>query len=180
MYREALAIRERAFGDHPVTAQSHNNLGVFLRGVGQEERALAHLQRALAIHRTAFGESHTEVGIAHANVASVFKALGRVDEAERAFRSALASIASAMGERYWVYGQIQYNYGLLLRDTGRLAAAAPVMVRGYEVVRDGLGAESRRALTMVEGLAETYDRLGEGEVAASYRRLLPASKDRQQ
>jgi serine/threonine protein kinase/tetratricopeptide (TPR) repeat protein len=177
MYREALAIRERTFGDHPVTAQSHNNLGVFLRGVGQEERALEHLQRALAIHRKAFGESHIEVGIAHANVASVLKALGRVDEAERAFRSALASIASAMGERYWVYGQIEYNYGILLRDTGRPAAAAPVMVRGYEVVRDGLGAKSRRALTMVEGLAEIYDRLGQPDVAASYRRLLPASKD---
>jgi serine/threonine-protein kinase len=177
MYTEALAIRERTFGSHPVTAQSHNNLGVFLRGVGQEDRALEHLQRALAIHRTAFGESHTEVGIAHANVASVLKALGRVEQAERAFRSALASIASAMGKRYWVYGQIEYNYGILLRDTGRLAAAAPVMVRGYEVVRDGLGADSRRAQAMVEGLAEIHDRLGQSGIAASYRRLLPAAKD---
>jgi serine/threonine-protein kinase len=177
MYMEALAIRERTFGDHPVTAQSHNNLGVFLRGVKQEDRALEHLQRALAIHRAAFGESHTEVGIAYANVASVLKALGRADEAERAFQSALAAIASAMGERYWVHGQIEYNYGLLLRDTGRLAAAAPIMVRGYEVVRDGLGADSRRALAMVEGLAEIHDRLGQSDVAATYRRLLPAAED---
>jgi serine/threonine protein kinase/tetratricopeptide (TPR) repeat protein len=176
MYREALAIRERTFGDHPVTAQSHNNLGVFLRGLKQEARALEHLQRALAIHLAAFGESHIEVGIAHANVASVLKALGRTDEAERAFRSALASIESAMGRRYWVYGQIEYNYGVLLRDTGRPAAAAPVMVRGYEVVRDGLGASSRRALTMVEGLANLYEQLGQADAATSYRRLLSGSE----
>jgi tetratricopeptide (TPR) repeat protein len=173
MYREALAIRERTFGDHPVTAQSHNNLGVFLRGVGQDARALEHLQRALAIHRAAFGERHLETGIAHANVASVLKALGRAGAAEDAYRSALASIESAMGRRYWVYGQTEYNYGLLLRDTGQLAAAAPLMVRGYEVVRDGLGAQSRRAQTMVEGLAQLHDRLGQADVAASYRALLP-------
>jgi serine/threonine-protein kinase len=176
MYLEALAIRERTFGDHPVTAQSHNNFGVFLRGLGQESRALEHLQKALTVHRTAFGESHIEVGIAYANVASVLKALGRVDEADRAFQSALGSIESAMGRRYWVYGQIEYNYGLLLRDAGRLADAETLMVRGYEVVRDGLGADSRRALTMVEGVALLYERLGQTERAATYRRLLPASE----
>jgi serine/threonine protein kinase/tetratricopeptide (TPR) repeat protein len=173
MYAEALAIRARIFGDHPVTAQSHNNLGVFLRGLGQQERALEHLQRALAIHRAAFGEHHMEVGIAHANVASVLKAIGRVDEAEQSFQSALASIGTAMGTRYWVYGQIEYNFGTLLRDTGRLAAAAPVMIRGYEVVRDALGADSRRALTMVEGVADILQELGHTDRAESYRRLLP-------
>ncbi len=177
MYREALAIRERTFGDHPITAQSHNNLGVFLRGQGQEARALEHLQRALAIHITAFGENHTEVGIAHANVASALKSLGRVDEAERGFQSALASIEASVGRDHWIYGQLDFNYGLLLRDTGRLDAAATHMVGGYKIARDRLGAGNRRVLFMVETVADVYERLGQSERAASYRRLLPAAED---
>ena len=176
LYLEALAIRERVFGDHPITAQSHNNLGVFLQVAGRDETALHHKQRALDIYRKALGESHQDVGIAHANLGTALKALGRMAEAERAFQSALASIASSMGRRHWLHGQIEYNYGALLRDTDRLTEAETLMVRGYERVRDALGAESRRALTMVEGVAQLYERLGQADRAATYRRLLPASE----
>jgi serine/threonine protein kinase/tetratricopeptide (TPR) repeat protein len=173
IYMEALAIREQVFGDHPATALSHNNIGVFLNGTGRAAEALPHTQRALDIHRKAFGERHQQVGIAYANVASTLQALDRTEEAERAFQSALVSIEGSMGRRHWLYGQVQYNYGILLRDTGRLKNAEALMVAGYEGVRDGLGKESRRALRMLEGVAQLYERLGQGDRAASYRRLLP-------
>ena len=81
-----------------------------------------------------------------------------------------------MGRRHWLHGQIEYNYGALLRDTDRLTEAETLRVRGYERVRDALGAESRRALTMVEGVAQLCERLGQADRAATYRRLLPASE----
>jgi len=173
MYLEALEIRERTLGDHPLTAQSHNNYGVFLRNQGQVEEALTHLRRALEIHRSRFGEEHLDVGIAYTNLASALKSLGRFDEAQAAYESALASVEGSMGRTYWVYGQVQYNYGVLFRDAGRYAEAEPLMVAGYETVRDGLGADSRRALLAVEGIVELYDQWDRPATAATYRSLLP-------
>jgi serine/threonine protein kinase/tetratricopeptide (TPR) repeat protein len=177
-YREALAIRERTLGEHPDTAQSHNNLGVFLRGRGQEEEALPHLRRALEIHRAAFGENHLEVAIAYTNLASALKSLGRTEEAAASYEASLASLENSMGRDYWVYGQVEYNYGVLLRDTGRFAEAEELMVRGYESVRDALGADSGRALAITEGIVDLYEQWGKTDEEAKYRALLPRGEGR--
>jgi eukaryotic-like serine/threonine-protein kinase len=178
MYKEALDLRERTFGpDHPMTGQSENNYGVFLRGIGRAAEALPHLERSLAIDRAHFGEKHLDVGIAYANLASVYGSLDRFDDAEAAYKSALASIAGSMGRKYWVYGQTQYNYGELLRHRGRMAAAEPLLVQGYQRVRDGLGQDARRTQLILKGLVDFYDAWKRPKQAAEYRALLTAGED---
>ncbi len=174
MYEEALAIREQALGDHPLTAQSHNNFGVFLRGVGRVDEAIPHLERAVEIHRASFGDVHREVGIAYSNLASAQRSAGRNEDAGANYQAALTAIEGSMGREYWVYGQVAYNYGVLLRDERRFAEAEALMVPGYESVRDSLGENSRRALAMVEGVVTLYEDWNKLEQAATYRALLPA------
>jgi tetratricopeptide (TPR) repeat protein len=177
-YLEALELREAALGDHPLTAQSHNNFGVFLRGEGRVDAAIPHLARAVEIHRAAFGDDHREVGIAYGNLASAQKRLGELEGAEASYQMALASLEASMGRDYWVYGQIAYNYGVLLRDEGRFVEAESFMVPGYENVRDALGDDSRRALAMVEGIVTLYEDWGKPERVAAYRDLLPKDEGR--
>ena len=179
MYLEALEIREATFGAHPVAAQSYNNFGVFLRNQGRGEEALPHLERALAIHREAVGEDHLNVGIAWANLAAAQRALGRLGEAGRSYEAALSSIERSMGPDYWVYGQIEFNYGVFFRGQERYAEAEQHMVAGYEVVRDGLGAESRRTLLAIDGLVQLYEQWGRPDEAQAYRDLLPNPVDEQ-
>jgi eukaryotic-like serine/threonine-protein kinase len=170
IYEEALALRRKAFGDdHPMTSQSHNNYAVFLRAVGRVEESLPHQQRALAINVARFGENHREVGIGYTNLASAFRGLGRHAEAEAAYQSALKSIQLASGPTYWVYGNIEYNYGSFLRDRQRMDEAERLMVHGYSVVRDGLGPSSQRARAMAKGLADFYEARGRADLAAEYR-----------
>ena len=149
-----------------------------LRGIGRGEEALTHSRRALEIYRSSLGDEHRDVGIAYSNLATGLRGLGRVDEAAEAYKAALESLEGSMGRDYWVYGQVEYNYGVLLRDEGRFADAEPLMVRGYENVRDALGAESRRALTMVEGVVKLYDDWGNPDQADAYRALLPDDEGR--
>lgn len=176
MYRETLAIREKRFGNHPITAQSYNNLGVFLRGRGDEAGALEHQRRGLEIYRSVLGEHHLEVGIAHANVAAALRGLKRYDEAEASYKASLAAIGGSMGPKYWVYGNIESNYGTFLRDQKRFSEAEARIVRGYEVMRDGLGAEARRTLLVLDTLVQFYEKWGKPARAAEYRKLIPAKR----
>jgi len=174
MYREALELREQTFGVHPFTAQSHNNLSVFLRGENRIEDALLHARKAVEIYRGALGDRHRDVGIAYSNLASVLKSLARVDEAEAAYRASLGAIEASMGREYWVYGQVEYNYGVLLRDAGRFAAAEPLIVRGYQLLLKGLGPANGRTRQAAEGAGELYERWGRPAQAAEYRKLASA------
>src|SRR5262245_38514800 len=50
LYREALERREKQFGsEHPKTARSASDLGLYLKKLGQNDQALVYLRRALEI-----------------------------------------------------------------------------------------------------------------------------------
>jgi eukaryotic-like serine/threonine-protein kinase len=176
MYRESLAIRQKTMGDHPITASSHNNLGVFLRGLGDQDGGLEQQELALAMYRRALGENHRDVALAHANMAAAYRGLGRKEEATRSYLAALAAMEASMGRKYWAYGQVQFNYGTFLRDQRRFIEAEPLIVQGYESVRDGLGAASRRAQQSLEGVITLYEQWGKPARAAEYRKLVVAGK----
>jgi serine/threonine protein kinase/tetratricopeptide (TPR) repeat protein len=178
LYREALEIRQRVLGDHPLTAQSHNNLGVFLRGIGEEEAALEHAEKALEVYRASLGDDHRDVGIAYSNLASSYSNLERVEEAEASYRAGIASLEASMGSDYWVTGQVEYNLGVLLRDQQRFVEAEQLMVPGYEKIRDALGESSNRAQLTLEGVIKLYEDWGKPEQAAAYRALLSEDNGR--
>src|SRR5262249_23540211 len=57
--RQALAIRERLFGDrHYTLAQSLGGIGMTLRRLGRHEEALAYHRRAVAVREATVGPDH--------------------------------------------------------------------------------------------------------------------------
>jgi tetratricopeptide (TPR) repeat protein len=81
--REALAIREQAFGpEHRDVADSLSTLGEFLRAMGQYAEAEELHRRALRIRETLGGADHPDVAESLNNLALVHVAQSRYDEAE--------------------------------------------------------------------------------------------------
>ncbi len=171
-YREALEIRERILGEHALTAQSYNNLGVFLRTRGDEKAALPHLRRALEIYRRIKGENHPDVAIAWTNLARTLSALKQDIEAESTYLAALRSADNSVGREYWVYSQIEHNYGAFLCDRRRYREAEPLLLRSYEGLKKGLGSDARRTQMAVEKIVDFYVKTGRPAQASRYRALL--------
>jgi tetratricopeptide (TPR) repeat protein len=88
--REALGLREQAFGTHHArTAQSINNLGVLLYESGRYDEAVTEYQRALPLYEEVYGPEHPEVAALLGNIGQSALMAGRVDEGEPLLRRSL-------------------------------------------------------------------------------------------
>ncbi len=88
---EVLAIRTKLFGaDSFPVARTRFNMGVVASTMDNNARGLELIDGALVVFRKRLGENHVEVGQALRNRAVCLKGLGRLDEALRDARQALA------------------------------------------------------------------------------------------
>ena len=165
-----LAAVERAFGpDHAafadaldVTGQAALRAGRFDVAVGHHERAVA-LQRRLGLGDAALAPLLSNYGLA-------LKQMGRLADAERAYREALDRFPADADGRL----SAQNNLAGLLADRGAYAQAEPL----YQAVirsRRALGPEAAPTLVATENnLARLYLDAGDpARAEAAYRALRP-------
>ncbi|KAA3656155.1 MAG: tetratricopeptide repeat protein [Chloroflexi bacterium] len=89
-YRRALQIREQLFKpDHPLIAQSLNNLGFLLHLLGEYPEASLYLKRALNIRKHNLDPGHPETAISYNNFGYLLQSMGKYDEAQDNFENAL-------------------------------------------------------------------------------------------
>ena len=124
---EAVGYYRRALAQKPDFVEAHYNLANGLKRLGRLEEAAAAYRAALLLR--------PELMPAHHNLATTLLALGRAEEAVGAFERALASEATAAGER---------DLGLALEQLGRL---------------DNAIAAYRRALALPNARADIYSNL---------------------
>lgn len=99
LFEEALALRREALGDDdPAVAETRFRLGRALTESGDWDRAEDELQAAFAIARDAGAEALSAEVLER--WASVAAERGRLDEAERRYRRALASLRRIYGGRH--------------------------------------------------------------------------------
>ncbi|MBK7876611.1 MAG: serine/threonine protein kinase [Planctomycetes bacterium] len=92
LLREALAIRERAFGRQSLEyALSLQSLARHAYAVGDYAAAVALLDEALPIHRAAGSSTHADVSGLQNDLAAALRNLGREAEAEALHEAALAA-----------------------------------------------------------------------------------------
>src|SRR5262249_59954955 len=90
---------------------------LYLRSKRYDE-TLNTLDVVLALRRKALGADAEPVGRTLANIGTVSKEAGRLDEAERAFRDALAVLVPKLGEQNLDVASVRMNLGDLLRRRG--------------------------------------------------------------
>jgi len=122
--REAMRLATTRFGaDSAELAPIHTALGNLARLDGDFVAALAAHQRALALDRAAWGETHPRVARDLHNVAGILRHLERRDEALLRYREALAIERASVGENHPDYGLTSNSLGLLAFEAGDDAEA---------------------------------------------------------
>ncbi len=134
--REALKVREQAFGlHHALTAVSLNNLGVLLYQSGRYDEARSTYEQALPIYREIYGPEHPEVATLINNIGRSALVSGRVDEAEPLLRQSLVMFQKFYSDDY--DGLISPLNSLAMIDAyrGRLDAARSEIRRADAIAR---------------------------------------------
>ncbi len=96
---DAAAARiEDRFADAPLAeATIRHTLGNFYGSLGENDEALAQLDRALELTRAALGDRDPAVADLHVSLSRVMENLGRDEQAEQHLRAALAIRTAALG-----------------------------------------------------------------------------------
>ncbi len=98
MYREALALRRKLFGDeHPEVATALDQVAAALSQQGRKAEAETIFREALAMRRKLLGNEHMAVSDSLDSVARIVEAKGKLVEAETLWREALALRRKLLG-----------------------------------------------------------------------------------
>jgi tetratricopeptide (TPR) repeat protein len=119
--KEGLAIKERVLGrDHPDVGISEGNVGLVLQGMGSNDEALAHFDRAIHILENGLGSGHPELALQLSNRGEVLSAIGHFKEAHQSFDRALLIWEKELGS-----DNLDLAYGLTGLGVTYLAEGEP-------------------------------------------------------
>ena len=119
-YERAVAIKQRSLGDHPSVAMDLTQLGGVLLQAGQSTEAVLVFERVKEMAERLYGDEHTNVAVALHWLAMAEGRAGRLDEALKHARQAVAQ-----AERLHAAGTIQLSTVEVMKKnlTEQLAAA---------------------------------------------------------
>lgn len=157
LYKRSLRIREEALGpDHPLVAQSLNDLGVLYRTQGRYPEAEPLYQRSLAIRERALGASHPDTATSLNNLGRLFHDQGRFADAEALYLRGLAIRESALGPMHPEVAFSLHNIGTLYWERGRFAEAEPVYKRSLAIREKSLPPDDAELARSLNNLALLY------------------------
>ena len=139
LYRRALAIFERVYGDeHYEIAVNLNNLAANRNAQGRAGEAERLYQQALALKEKLLGTEHPDVAMTLNNLAVFYKSEQRYGEAEPLYQRALSIFEKALGPLHLKVAVCLDNYAGLLRKLERNDEALELKDRAKSI-RQGLG-----------------------------------------
>ncbi|MEZ4381897.1 MAG: tetratricopeptide repeat protein [Nannocystaceae bacterium] len=171
---EAIAIGEAALGrEHPLVADSVNNLGLIHRSKGEPKRAREAFRRAVAIREAAFGPDHPFVATTLGNLGLAETDLGRYDEATAILKRSLEIRERVFGPDHVDVASALLNIAKVTFEAGDYAAALRDNLRALDIQARALGPEHPRVTANLYNVGVIQGELGDYEAAeAALRRTL--------
>ncbi len=117
---EALRANQKAVTINPKDPQSHYNLAITLKEIGNFEESIKSYKEAIKIK--------PEYAEAYSNLGNLLKALGRVEEAESNYRKALIFKSD--------FAQPHYNLGLVLQELNKIKEAKECYIKAIKIKPD--------------------------------------------
>jgi tetratricopeptide (TPR) repeat protein len=150
--RRALRIRTRHCGaSHPDVAADLAALGAIFCRQKKYRSALSALTKArgiFAANRRSRGRRY-DIAIADNNIGAAFHSLGRYEEAEQYFRSALSAKRKLLGANHPDVGISLSNLGDIYRRLGRAKESRSTHVAAIAILKKTLGAKHAHTLAAV-------------------------------
>ncbi|WP_375327584.1 tetratricopeptide repeat protein [Microcystis sp. BLCC-F210] len=154
---QALAIIKQQLGDnHPLTAQSLNNLAFLYDSQGRYSEAEPLYKQALAIIKKQLGDNHPLTAQSLNNLAELYRVQGRYSEAEPLYNQALAIIKQQLGDNHPLTAQSLNNLAALYGSQGRYSEAEPLYKQALAIRQQQLGENHSDTAQSLNNLAELY------------------------
>jgi tetratricopeptide (TPR) repeat protein len=168
---EAIALLEEslALPDALPSWTTEARLIRLLRGAGRDADAERFLLGRLARFRAARGPDERLAFRTMQHLAQLCEAAGRVDEAERWWREALAQLERTTPEPNFQVGLARADLGEHLLRRGRLGDAEPQLVQAFPLIEDRRRVAPATRARVRDALVSIYERQGRGEEAARWR-----------
>jgi serine/threonine protein kinase/tetratricopeptide (TPR) repeat protein len=169
-YRASLALRTRVLGpEHPDVAWTLYAYASMLHEKGDYRAAELNARRVLALRGRTLPDAHPLVSSSLQVLGRSLAAQGRPAEAEGPLRESLALRRASLPARHWLVASAESVLGECLASLGRSGEAEPLLVGGYEGLRDANGPDNPRTLEAAARVAHFYLAHGDTVRAARYR-----------
>ena len=173
LYREALAILRSTKGeDDPILARTINGLAVVLEAKGDHAAAEPLVREALALRRRTLPPEDPEIGHSLVDLGVVLLQQGKCAEAETALRECLA--IREKSPPFWGRFDVMSALGEALAGQGKFEAAEPLVLQGYEGLKDDPQAWDVRKHQALERIIHLYEQWGKPDQSAGWRARRPA------
>lgn len=170
LMQKAKKIREKALGtNHPKYAESLNDLAKLYFKQGKLNVALENCQKALDIRQK--GNDKLAVVTTIRNLANIYRAMQRISEAERYYKTALAEQEKIQGKSHKDYLTTLNSMGEMYDAANRLQEAQEVYKQVLATQAKTLGTSHRDYLLTSYNLAMAY-LADDNKIDSAYQRML--------
>ena len=135
-------------------------VGNTYRGVGEYERAIEFLDRALTLQKQHFGPKHDNTLTAMNNLASAYLLAGKPDSAVSLFEETLRLRRATLVAKDPATLRSMNNLGMAYVDAGRFGQAITLLEETLKLNKAKYGAEAPETLTSMNNLAVAYQGAG--------------------
>ena len=170
--RSALAVYDRLEAQHtPHALKARMYLARILIDLGELDEAGVLAPEALDQARGLFGTEHIDTALASIVVGRVEVAQGKPVEAESHLREALDTLQrlELPEDQAWLLARAESNLGNALRAQQRYEEAEPLLLNGYQHMRDAKGDDYLETRAARERLILLYEQWGKPEEAAKWQ-----------
>jgi len=163
--RAAKSIGSR-FQTRPlVEAAIRNAIGNAMREVGEYEKAVEHLDRALELQKAKLGPEHPDTLISMGNLAGAYRAASRLNQAVPLFEETLKLRKAKLGPEHTDTLDSMNGLAWAYQAADKLDQALPLFEQTLKLARAKLGPEHPISINSMQGLAWAYQAAGKLDLA---------------
>lgn len=170
LYAQALADWEKAFGN--TNHRNHDiylSYGISLRRVSRFAEAEQAFLAAIKVSEDVLGKLHAYNVKPQINLAGLYKELGRYQEAETLYKTALdTEVKLSRGAPHASVAIILDNMAILYQDMGRLDEAEKFAKQSFEMFEQIGGPDHQDVIYVLNNLATIYKSTGRTTEALKY------------
>jgi eukaryotic-like serine/threonine-protein kinase len=148
-----------------VQAEILRTVGITYRGVGDYRRAVAFLERSLALSRRQIGGEHPETLAIMSDLGAAYQAAGKLDQALPLFEKTLQLQKATLGRAHPATLVTMNNMAVAYQVAGKLDLALPLYEEAFTLQKAKFGSEDVGTLTGMNNLAGAYTAAGKLDLA---------------